>query len=110
MFKEIETVASECEYLFSKVRRLALGVGINPTPQWFKNEIGVTEVSVRREVRHGRRSASDTYQFLIAIRGRLIALELRLRGEGGEDLENDISERQLPPRRGGIRRGRDLFD
>jgi hypothetical protein len=109
MFKEIEVIAFECEYLFSKVRRLALVAGIEPTPRWFKSKIGMTEITIRREVRHGRRDASDAYRFLTAVRGRLLALAQELSGGDG-DSEDSSPELQHSPRRNRVRRGRDLFD
>lgn len=109
MFKEIESVAFECEYLFSKVRRLALSAGIEPTPRWFKSKIGVTEIAVRREVKHGCRCIPDTYRFLCSVRKRLVALERELRHEGC-DSDGGSPEMQLSPRRRGARRGRDLLD
>lgn len=109
MFKEIEAVAFECGYLFWKVRKLALASGIEPTPQWFKSMIGVTEVAVRREVRHGQRNASDAYRFLTTVRGRLTALAHELSGVDG-DSEDSSPELQRSPRRTVVRRCRDLFD
>lgn len=110
MFAEIELLLFECEYLFSKTQRLALSLGIAPTPRWFKDEIGTTEHNVRRIVALGEGDPSTAYQILLEVKARLLNLEERLRTEGGGKHPNGVPERELPPQRGRKRRGRDLLD
>lgn len=110
MFAEIELRLSECEYLFSKIRRLAFSLGIAPTPRWFKDEISTTEHNVRRIVALGEADPSTAYRFLLEVKVRLLELEERLRTDGGGENPNGAPERELPPRRGSKRRGRDLLD
>lgn len=110
MFAEIEFLLSECVYLFSKVRRLALSVGIAPTPRWFKDEIGTTEHNIRRIVALGEDDPGTACRLLLEVKARLLELEERLRTDGGGENPDGAAERELPPRRRSKRRGRDLFD
>lgn len=110
MYAEIELELFDCEYRFSKIRRLALNLGINPTPRWFKDEVGTTEHNMRRVVALDENGPSATYQFLNQVKIALINLEKRLKAEGGDEDPNSSTERQLLPRRLRGRRGRDLLD
>ena len=110
MFVEIEMLLSECEYLFSKVRGLALRVGIDPKPRWFKDEIGVTEHQTRRVAVLCENGKSWTYQFLLEVKSALLELERELKSNSEDENTDRILERKLPPRREDRRRGRDLLD
>lgn len=110
MFAEIEMLLSECEYLFSKIRRLALGLGLVPTPRWFKDEIGNTELNVRRVVALSEGDPIVVYRFLLEVKEALQELEKRLKASGGGEDPDGLPEQQLLPRRGRKRRGRDLLE
>tara|TARA_R110002012_G_scaffold320401_1_gene543889 strand:+ start:2612 stop:2944 length:333 start_codon:yes stop_codon:yes gene_type:complete len=110
MFAEIELLLSECEYLFSKIRRLALGLGLDPTPPWFRDEIGSTELRVRRVVALSEGDPSAVYRFLLEVKEALLELEKRLKASSGGEDPDGFHEQQLLPRRGRKRRGRDLLE
>jgi len=109
MFMEIEKLLLECSYLFSRVKRLALARGIDPTNRWFKCQIGTTEMLMRRSALIGELSPSETFQFVYGVKQELLSLIAKLKKVGGDEDPTFEIERNTSPRRRELRRDRELF-